>query len=130
MTARMKGWKVRSFAEKRFVHHRLMSSAGRGFLATYFSYGQKDYYLGGSPFWEIFRVVFRSAKKPFLIGGLAMFCGYCHAAATRMERPVSQELMRFHRSHQLKKLRKIFQSLLHLKKVDNFHLETSQTKMS
>ncbi len=130
MTARMKGWKVRSFAEKRFNHHRMMSSAERGMLAAYFSYGQKDYYLGGSPLWEIFRVAFRSMKKPFLIGGAAMFCGYCHAACTRMERPVSQELMRFHRHHQLIKLKKIFYSILRLKKVDNFRLETSQTRLS
>jgi glycosyltransferase involved in cell wall biosynthesis len=130
MTARMKGWKVRSFAEKRFHHHRMMSSAERGMLAAYFSYGQKDYYLGGSPLWEIFRVAFRSMKKPFLIGGAAMSFGYCHAAFTRMERPVSPELMRFHRHHQLIKLKKIFYSILHLKKVDNFRLETSQTRLS
>jgi len=130
MTARMKGWKVRSFAEKRFHHHRVMSTAERWILAAYFSYGQKDYYLGGSPFWEIFRVTFRAMKKPFFIGGMAMFCGYCHAALTRMERPVSRELMRFHRRNQLRKLKRIFQSLLRLKKVDNFRLETTQTKYS
>ena len=130
MTARMKGWKVRSFAEKRFIHHRTMSTAERGLLAAYFSYGQKDYYLGGSPFWEIFRVSFRAMKRPFLIGGFAMFCGYCQAALTRMDRPVSRELMRFHRHNQLKKLKNIFWSILRFKKVDNFHLETSQTKYS
>jgi glycosyltransferase involved in cell wall biosynthesis len=130
MTARMKDWKVRSFAEKRFNHHRVMSTAERGILAAYFSYGQKDYYLGGSPFWEMFRVTFRAMKKPLLIGGVAMFCGYCHAALTRMERPISKELMRFHRRNQLRKLKRIFQSLLRLKKVDNFHLETTQTKYS
>jgi glycosyltransferase involved in cell wall biosynthesis len=130
MTARMKGWKVRSFQEKRFIHHRMMNSAERGMLAAYFSYGQKDYYLGGSPIWEIFRVAFRATRKPWLIGGLAMFCGYCHAALTRVPRPVPVELMRFHRHNQLKKLKKIFKSLLRLKKVDNFHLEASQTKFS
>jgi glycosyltransferase involved in cell wall biosynthesis len=130
MTARMKGWKVRSFAEKRFNHHRVMSTAERGLLAAYFSYGQKDFYLGGSPLWEIFRVGFRSMKKPYLIGGTAMLLGYCQAAMSRTERPVSVELMRFHRHNQLKKLRNIFRSLLRLKKVDNFHLETSQTKFS
>lgn len=130
MTARMKGWKTRSFAEKRFVHHRLMSTAERGILAAYFSYGQKDYYLGGSPLWEIFRVGFRAMKKPYIIGAAAMGCGYCQAALSRMERPVSVELMRFHRHNQLKKLRSIFQTLLRFKKVDNFRLETSQTKFS
>ena len=33
MTARMKGWKVRSFAEKRFHHHRSMGTAGAGSFA-------------------------------------------------------------------------------------------------
>jgi poly-beta-1,6-N-acetyl-D-glucosamine synthase len=130
MTARMKGWKVRSFSEKRFIHHRMMSSAERGMFSAYFSYGQKDYYLGGSPVWEIFRVAFRALKRPFLVGGLFMFCGYCHAALTRMPRPVSLELMRFHRHNQLKKLRLIFHSMLRLKKVDSFRLETGQTKFS
>ena len=130
MTARMKGWKVRSFDEKRFIHHRRMSSAERGMLAAYFSYGQKDYYVGGSPLWEIFRVAFRVMKKPWLIGGIAVFCGYCHAAMTRSPRPVSLELMRFHRHNQLKKLKQIFHSMLLFKKVDNFHLEPGQTKIS
>lgn len=130
MTARMKGWKVRSFAEKRFIHHRLMNTAEKGILAAHISYGQKDYYLGGSPLWEIFRLFFRAMKKPYLIGAAAMFCGYCHAALTRMERPVSVELMRFHRHNQLKKLKNIFRSLWSLKKVDSFRLEDGQTKYS
>ncbi len=37
MTARMKGWKVRSFPEKRFHHHRTMGTAGRGPLRALFS---------------------------------------------------------------------------------------------
>ena len=76
MTARMKGWKVRSFPEKRFHHHRTMGTAGRGALRALFSYGEKDYYLGGSPVWELFRVAYRMAKKPVLLGGLALLAGY------------------------------------------------------
>ncbi|HEU6449230.1 MAG TPA: glycosyltransferase family 2 protein [Verrucomicrobiae bacterium] len=127
MTARMRGWRTKSFREKRFIHHRLMSSAERGFFAAHFSYGQKDYYLGGSPLWELFRVAYRTVKKPFLIGGIAVALGYCCAALTRMERPVSRELMRFHRAQQMKKLRAIWASLLKFKKVDNFRLTTEQS---
>lgn len=133
MSARMKGWKVRSFAEKRFIHHRMMSTAENGMLAAYFSYGQKDYYLGGSALWEVFRIAFRATKKPRLIGAAAMLLGYCHAALTRMERPISVELARFHRAQQLTKLKNIFKSLASFKKVDNFRLErleNSQTKYS
>src|SRR3984893_2950968 len=123
-TARMQGWKVRSFPEKRFHHYRTLGTAGRSTVAASFSYGEKDYYLGGSPVWQLFRVAYRMTKRPILIEGLALLFGYCWAALRRMKRPVSPELMRFHRREQMKKLRTIFGTLLRFKKVDNFRLET------
>ena len=56
MTARMKGWKVRSFMEKRFHHYRSLGTAERGAVSALFSYGEKDYYLGDSPIWEAISV--------------------------------------------------------------------------
>jgi len=124
MTARLKGWTTRSFAEKRYHHHRLMGTAEKSPVAALFSYGQKDYYLGGSPVWQLFRVTYRLRKKPYVVGGLALFLGYVWAAIQRVPRPVSPELMRFHRAEQMKKLKGIFRSLLRLKKVDNFSAAT------
>ncbi|MGA8480186.1 MAG: glycosyltransferase family 2 protein [Chthoniobacterales bacterium] len=126
MTARMQGWKVQSFSEKRFHHHRTMGTAERGILSALFSYGEKDYYLGGSPTWQLFRVAYRMTKKPVLTGGLALLFGYCSAALRRMERPVTPELMRFHRREQMRKLKAVFRTLFRLKKVDNFSLATAQ----
>jgi glycosyltransferase involved in cell wall biosynthesis len=123
-TARMKGWRTRSFPEKRFHHYRTLGTAGRSGVAASFLYGEKDYYLGGSPVWQLFRVAYRGTKQP--IDGLALLSGYCWAAIRRMERPVSSELMRFHRREQMKKLRSIFSSLLSFKKVDNFRLLTER----
>ena len=119
-TAKMKGWTVRSFAEKRFHHHRLMGTAEKSATAALFTYGQKDYYLGGSPLWQLFRVTWRLAKKPFVVGCLALLAGYVWAALKRVKRPVSPELMRFHRTEQMTKLKNIFRSILRLKKVDSF----------
>jgi len=119
-TARMKGWKTCSFPEKRFHHYRSLGTAERNKLKASFSYGEKDYYLGNSPIWEMFRVSYRMIKPPFVIEGMALFCGYSSAAIRRINRPVSPELMRFHRAEQMKKLRNIIRSLLRLKKVDNF----------
>jgi hypothetical protein len=121
-TARMKGWRTRSFAEMRFQHYRTLGTAERGVLAALFSYGEKDYYLGGSPVWEIFRVVYRMAKKPVISGGLALLCGYCWAAVTRTKRPVSAELMDFHRGEQMKKLKVLLGAFLTGRKPDNFTL--------
>ena len=74
-TARMKGWKTRSFSEKRFHHYRTLGTAGKTSWAASFSYGEKDYYLGGSPLWQLFRVVYRMTKQP--VDGLALLSGYC-----------------------------------------------------
>jgi glycosyltransferase involved in cell wall biosynthesis len=119
-TARMKGWRTRSFPQKRFHHHRALGTAGKSGGAASFSYGEKDYYLGGSPIWQLFRVAYRCTKQP--IEGLALLSGYCWAAIRRIERPVSSELLRFHRGEQLKKLGAILRALLKFKKVDSFHL--------
>ncbi|HEY8549383.1 MAG TPA: glycosyltransferase family 2 protein [Vicinamibacterales bacterium] len=112
MTARMRGWQVRAFDDARFHHHRKMGTAERGQVAALFSYGQKDYYLGGSPIWQVFRVAYRAFKPPFLVGGLALGAGYVWAAVRRVPRPVSKELMRFHRADQMRKLRRTFHALL------------------
>lgn len=125
-TARMKGWTTRSFLEKRFHHYRSLGTAGRGVFAALYSYGEKDYYLGNSPVWQVFRISYRVVKPPFLFGGLALLAGYLSAALRRMKRAVSPELMRFHRAEQMKKLKSILGSLFRLKKVDNFRLETKQ----
>jgi biofilm PGA synthesis N-glycosyltransferase PgaC len=126
MTARMKGWKVRSFSEKRFYHHRTLGTAERSPLRALFSYGEKDYYLGGSPLWQMFRATYRMANKPYLFGGAALGLGYAWAALRRVKRPVSRELMRFHRREQMKKLRAIFRSVARLKRVDNFTVATGR----
>jgi len=123
-TARMKGWKTRSFSEKRFRHYRTLGTAEKSNWAASFSYGEKDYYLGGSPLWQLFRVVYRSTKQP--IEGLALLSGYLCAAIRRIKRPVTSELMHFHRREQMKKLRAIFHTLLRFEKVDRFRVATER----
>jgi glycosyltransferase involved in cell wall biosynthesis len=124
-TARMKGWKTRSFPERRFHHYRSLGTAGKCSWAASFSYGEKDYYLGGSPMWQLCRVVYRATKQP--TAGLALLSGYCWGAIRRIERPVSSELMRFHRREQKNKLRAIFRRLLRFQRVDNFSLLTERS---
>jgi hypothetical protein len=120
----MKGWKTRSFLEKRFHHYRMLGTAGRSGVAASFYYGEKDYLLGGSPLWQLFRVAYRMTRQPLLIEGLALLSGYCWAAIRRVKGPVTSELMRFHRREQMKKLKAILRTLLKFKKVDSFHLIT------
>jgi glycosyltransferase involved in cell wall biosynthesis len=104
-TARMKGWETRSFEERLFHHHRKMGTAGSSEVRARFNYGKKDYFLGGHPLWQLFRGTFQMAKKPYFIGGLGLLTGYFWQWASRQERAVSPELMRFHRAEQLARLR-------------------------
>src|ERR1700691_6659033 len=99
-TARMKGWRTRSYREKFFYHYRKLGTAERSLLASAFSYGEKDYYLGGHPLWELVRVLYRSTKKPWILGGAALGSGYFSAWVRQIKRPVSNELMRFHRKEE------------------------------
>jgi glycosyltransferase involved in cell wall biosynthesis len=127
-TARMIGWNTRSFREKSFLHHRPLGTADRGAIASNFAYGKKDYILGGHPLWQIFRCSYRMTKRPYLIGGVALFSGYIGALLSRAERPVSPELMRFHRREQMLKLKTIVSSLRSFKKIDNFELLPAESK--
>ena len=119
-TARMMGWKTRSYREKSFLHHRHLGTAERGVLASSFSYGEKDYYLGGHPVWELFRVTYRLTQPPFLLNGLALGLGYGWAVLRRIPKPVSNELTAFHRKEQMRKLSSVLKSLVTLKSIDKF----------
>jgi len=120
MSARMKGWRVRSFREKRFHHYRKLGTAQKSVYGALRDYGERAYFLGSSPVWHAFRCVYRMARRPYVLGGLTLFWGYAWAALRRINRPISAELMHFCRQEQNAKLRAIFGSLLRMKKIDSF----------
>lgn len=103
-TARMKGWETRSFSERTFQHHRPMGTAGSSVFGARIHYGKKDYFLGGHPVWQLFRGTFQMTKKPYIVGGLGLLYGYFSCWIRRVERPISDELMRFHRAEQMERL--------------------------
>jgi len=122
-TARMKGWQTESFRERPFRHHRKMGTARRRPVGAAFSHGERDYYLGGHPLWEIFRVAYRCTKRPYLVEGIALGCGYFFSLLRRAPRPVSKELMAYHRKAQMARLGAIAKSLAKFKRLDGFNLE-------
>ena len=112
-TARMQGWSTRAFSEKSFFHHRHLGTAERNPLSALFSYGEKDYYLGGHPVWELFRVLYTVRRRPYVFGAGALGLGYLWAAVRRINRPVSNALMTFHRREQMQKLVVILKTCSH-----------------
>jgi biofilm PGA synthesis N-glycosyltransferase PgaC len=105
-TARMKGWKTRTFTEKVCYHQRSMGAANRNRVSAFFKRGQKDYYLGGHPLWQVFRTLFQMSRKPYGIGGALLLLGYGWAIVKGEKKQISPELMRFHRREQMQRLRK------------------------
>jgi glycosyltransferase involved in cell wall biosynthesis len=114
-SARMKGWKTRTFLEKVLVHHREMGSAGQGPCGRWFRRGQEDYLMGGHPLWQLARSAYQMRSCPYVVGGLMLLLGYAHAFGRRGRRPVSAELVQFHRKEQMRRLIRAASSALGLR---------------
>jgi len=106
ITARKKGWKTRTFTEKVCLHHRKMGTAQRSVSTSRFKLGIKDYAVGNHPLWELFRTAYQMTMPPLGFGGLALGMGYFWALIRRVERPVSRDLIDFHRREQMRRLKK------------------------
>jgi glycosyltransferase involved in cell wall biosynthesis len=111
-TARMKGWKTRTFTEKTCQHHRKIGSSGNVFQKAPFQSGYHDYLMGVDPVWQFSRSVYQMGNRPFLIKGCALFSGYLWAMFRRVERPVSREFVDFRRRENRGRLKKFFKKLL------------------
>ena len=110
ITARMKGWKTRTFTEKTCLHHRTMGTAGRSLLRSRFKLGEKDYSIGNHPIWELLRTVRQMSMPPLLVGGLALGAGYLWALVRQVPRPVSRDLLAFHQREQMQRLNRFVRS--------------------
>jgi glycosyltransferase involved in cell wall biosynthesis len=106
ISARMKGWKTRTFTEKVCLHHREMGTAQRGLLRSKFRLGLKDYNVGNHPLWEVMRGLRQMTRRPRILGGFALVTGYCWAMLHGIRRPVSPALVAFHRREQMQRLRR------------------------
>jgi biofilm PGA synthesis N-glycosyltransferase PgaC len=107
-TARMKGWKTRTFTDKVCEHHRAMGTAQHGVLRASFKTGVKDYALGTHPIWESLRVVYQMKNPPLILRGVSLGAGYVWALARRVERPVSREFVAFRRREQMHRLKTLW----------------------
>jgi glycosyltransferase involved in cell wall biosynthesis len=116
VSARMKGWKTRTFTDHVCFHHRDMGTAQQNILIARFKNGRKDYSIGNHPIWEVSRVVYQMSRRPLILGGMMLACGYVWAMLRREQRPVSTEVMTFVRREQMARLKRFFVSKPFLKK--------------
>jgi glycosyltransferase involved in cell wall biosynthesis len=114
ITARMNGWKTRTFTEKTCEHHRRIGTANNRGLKAIFRSGYHDYLMGVSVGWQFFRSVYQMSNSPFVLGGCALLAGYLWALAIRAERPVTPQLIEFRRKEQMQRLREFFRRSINL----------------
>src|SRR5260370_4348351 len=76
ISARMKGWKTRTFTEKLCLHPRQMATATNSVVLPRFRNGRKDYVIGNHPMWELCRAAYQMTKKPMILRGLIRVPGH------------------------------------------------------
>jgi len=114
-TARMKGWKTRTFTDKFCEHHRKMGTEMNNGLMVAFRGGYHDYLMGVSLIWQFFRSIYSMLNRPFSVGGCVLFAGYFWALITRPKRPVSKDFIYFRRREQMRRLKELFSKMIFIK---------------
>jgi biofilm PGA synthesis N-glycosyltransferase PgaC len=107
LTARMKGWRTRTFTDKICIHHRKVGAAQSTRYAAAFRAGKRDYFGGTHPLWVFFRSLYHMKNKPYILGGVLLLAGYLSRALLRAERPIPAELVAFRRNEQMQRLKVI-----------------------
>lgn len=105
ISARMKGWKTRTFTDMVCMHHRKVGTAEYGPLRAHYTAGVMDYIMGNHPLWQAFRMVYQMTKRPWLIRGAAIGAGYYWSMLRRKEHAVPEDLVRFVRREQMERLK-------------------------
>lgn len=106
VSARMKGWRVASFADLEIQHHRVTGSAG-GMLRGCFRQGRMDQSLGTLPAFELMKILRRVHLKPVIIGAAARGAGFLYSHLCREPRAVSTEFAGYFRREQSSRLRQL-----------------------
>ncbi len=106
ISARMNGWKTRTFTEQTCSHHRKTGTAQQSCWKAGIATGAMDYVMGNHPLWQLFRVSYQVTRKPYLFRGFSIGLGFLIATVRRVRRPVTREFIQFHRCEQMHRLRK------------------------
>jgi cellulose synthase/poly-beta-1,6-N-acetylglucosamine synthase-like glycosyltransferase len=112
LSARMKGWRVRAYADKLCVHHRQMNGAQMSGFRERLHRGRMDYLLGSHPLWEVARSIYQMKNRPYVVGGILIFSAYFWRLLFRKARTMPAELIAFRRRDQMEKIKLAFLNIL------------------
>lgn len=99
---RMFGWEAGSWddAELRFLHLRPMGSSHRGIWTGRMRHGAGQYFMGTGVAFLTASAICRIARRPFVIGAIAMWCGFVWAMLSRNPRYDDLHFRKFLRRYQ------------------------------
>ena len=110
--ARFEGWKVETFRDIIFYHHRRTGTAANNILKAKFISGKKDYLIGYHPLFEFVRLISKIKEKPFFIGSVAWLLGFVWASVRKYKRPVPDSFVKKLRFEQINRLRSLLKTNL------------------
>lgn len=104
--ARSLGWLACSSdrEEIRFIHLRPMGSSQKGILTGRMRHGYGQYYMGSSFIYFAATAIYRMARPPYIIGGLAMGWGYLKSSLSGAEQQEDKKLISFIKRYQRRAL--------------------------
>lgn len=106
VTARMKGWRVRTFPELRVLEHRRTGWAARP-LAARVKEGRRMHSLGYGFLFFALRCIYRVPEPPWLMGSAAAVFGFLASRLAGEPLALPPEVVRFLRAEQRDKIKRL-----------------------
>jgi poly-beta-1,6-N-acetyl-D-glucosamine synthase len=101
--ANMLGWTTASFTDLHMIHHR-PTGGSWGCWGGLTKDGKIDYVYGSHPAFLMAKSVVRLVRRPYVVGSVALFCGYVTAYIQRIPRVDDPALIQYLRRQQLNRL--------------------------
>ncbi|MBI3853211.1 MAG: glycosyltransferase family 2 protein [Verrucomicrobia bacterium] len=108
VTARMKGWKVRTFPEFHVLEHRRTGSATARPLASRVKEGRRLQTLGYGAVFFFLRCLHRAKEQPKVVGSCAAFWGFLASKFGGEPIALPPEAVRYLRAEHRAKLKRLF----------------------
>lgn len=103
LRANMLGWSTRSFPDVPVQHHRFTGTAD-GAWKNYVKFGLANYITGYHPVFMALKCLKRVAQRPYLIGAIGLWWGFCRGYLHGVAQVNDPALIRYVRRQQLNKL--------------------------
>jgi poly-beta-1,6-N-acetyl-D-glucosamine synthase len=108
ITARMKGWKVKTLPELEVVHYGYVGQGAGSRLRARYKLGERCFALGYHGFFELTRLLPHLFRKPYIIGSVAEMLGFIDAKIRYKTPLLRPEVVRYLKSEQMGRLRNLF----------------------